>query len=214
MTGTAIGTATSVSDRRRRRLRALATPETGLALLIALVWALLASLQLLPIPLVVFIVVLTAGIHLVTVDAGNFSLLWIATGWIVLLIVVSTRSALDDPDPLLFTVAGFTALTYNELIRLAFARRRAAKVDRSVFASSTVGLALVGLVSIVGIGLSAPLVETTGRSWLWMPLAIAVITAIGLAFVIAPTIRAPAAHKDRWQPGDRIPPRREPDAPS
>jgi len=201
----------SARSDRRRRLAALATPETALGCLIAVGWALAASVQILPPALVAVIVALTIGLHLVTVDSGSFSLLWIATGWVLLMIVVASRSVLGDVDPLWFTVAGVTALAYNELIRLGHARRRNARVDRSIALSSAIGVGLAGLLAVIGIGVSGPLAAVAGRSWLWMPLAVAVVAALAIAFVVGPTLGAPTAHKDRWKPGDRIPPRREPD---
>lgn len=200
---------TKASGGWRRRLRALATPETATGCLIAVAWAVLASAPLLPLSLVTFIVLLTIGLHLTTVDSGSFSLLWITTGWVLLLIVVSTRSILDGADPLLFTAAGITALGHNELIRLAYARRRNARVDRSIYTSSAIGVGLAGLLAIIGIGLSDPIAQAVGRSWLWMPVTIGIVVAIALGFVVVPTLGAPTAHKDRWQPGDRIPPRRQ-----
>ncbi|MGI9613938.1 MAG: hypothetical protein ACR2QO_13600 [Acidimicrobiales bacterium] len=200
---------TETSGGWRRRLHSLATPETAIGCLIAVVWAVVASAPLLPPSIVIFIVLLTIGLHLTTVDSGSFSLLWITTGWVLLLIVVSTRSILGGADPLLFTAAGITALGHNELIRLAFARRRNARVDRSIYSSSAIGVGLAGLLAIIGIGLSDPIAQTVGRSWLWMPATIAIVVAVALGFVIVPTLGAPTAHKDRWQPGDRIPPRRQ-----
>ena len=196
--------------RRRRRLAALATPETALGCAIGAGWAVLASIELLPVSLVAFIVLLTIAVNLVTVDSGNFTLLGITTGWLLLLIVVSTRSVLDDADPILFTIAGFSALVHNELVRVAYARRRNAVIDRSALASSATGIGLVGLLATIGIGTSEPLAEAVGRSWLWMPVGVAVVGLVALAFAVVPTIGAPTAHKDRWRPGDRIPPRRSP----
>lgn len=201
--------ATPNSGGWRRRARVLAAPEAVLGCVIAGGWALLASAPLLPPSVVAVLAVLTVALHLTTVDSGSFSLLWITTGWVLLLIIVSTRSILGGADPLLFTAAGITAVGHNEAIRLGFARRRNALVDRSIFVSSAIGVGLAGLLAIIGVGLSEPLADSVGRSWLWMPLAVGIVVVVALAFVIVPTVGAPTAHKDRWQPGERIPPRRE-----
>ncbi|MGB5756619.1 MAG: hypothetical protein WBM50_06865, partial [Acidimicrobiales bacterium] len=44
------------------------------------------------------------------------------------------------------------------------------------------------------------------RSWLWMPGAVVLLLVIGFALAIGPTRRATEASRQRWQPGDRIPP--------
>ena len=195
--------------RRRRRFRALMTPEAVVGALIAAVWGFLAPAYLAPPPVVMATILLALGLHVATVDSGSFALLWISTGWVLLLIIVWARGMASDADPLVFTAAGSSALVYNELVRLAYARRRNARIDRSVYASSATGVALAVLLAGTGIGLSDGLAGAVGRSWLWMPLAVLVVSALATAFVTLPTVGAPSPHKDRWQPGERIPPQRQ-----
>ena len=187
------------------RIRALRTTEALLGAIIIAVWSVAATGLIAP-PVVTLIVVgVSLLLHFVAVDSGSFVVLWIMTGWLLALIVISSQSVLEGAHPLVFTIAGVSALAHNELIRAGYNRRRNASVDDEVFVSSAVGVGLAGLIAVIAIGITTPLATSGGgRSWLWMPVAAGVITLAVLALTVLPTIRAPHPNKERWQPGDRL----------
>ncbi len=207
----ATGAAAARQDRRAargRRIRALLGPEALLGALIVAFWGVVGPVHLVA-PWVVFGTVLVGlAVHVASVDGGDFSLLWLTTGWLLLLIGVWVRRSTGELDPLVLVAAGSSALAHGELVRLAHARRRNASVDRSAHGSSATGLGLAALLAAVGVGLGDVLAGAVGASRLWLPAAVVVVATVAVAIVVVPTIGAPAPHRDRWQPGDRIPPHR------
>lgn len=191
------------------RARFMATPEVALGAVIVVFWAVVATLTTLPLPLMVLAVIVGVALHLAAVDSGNFVVLGAATGFVLLLIIASARSLLAEADPLVYALAGSSALVHNETVRIGYARRRRAVVDAGARVASVVGIGLATLVAVIGIGVSEPLAETVGqRSWLWMPAAVGVVALVIIGFAVVPTIGAPDAAKERWRPGDRLPPAR------
>ncbi|MDH3682863.1 MAG: hypothetical protein OEV40_23265 [Acidimicrobiia bacterium] len=191
----------------RRRAVELAQPEVAVGITIVVGWAALALGPVVPAPVVLAVAAGVAALHLAAVDTGSFTLLWLATGTVLTFVVVAAQTSLSGVDPVVLTVAGFCALAHNETIRLGHARRRLAAVDRVIFTGSVIGVGLAGLVSLIAIGIAGPIADDPGgRSWLWMPLAVAVLVGLLVGFTIGPTWRAPDAARERWQPGDRLPP--------
>lgn len=201
---------------RRRRLRAraeaLSTVESILGAAIVVGWGLLATLAVAPPLVVVSVVAVGLFLHAAAIETGNHGLLWLATSWVLLLVVVSAASIMDDASPLAFTVASATALAHNETVRAGYARRRNAQVDRQVFVSAATGIGAAALVAIVGIGIAQPLADDPDRTWLWMPVAVVVLALVAAAFTVVPARRSPEPDKRRWRPGDRIPPPPSPTA--
>lgn len=172
-------------------------------------WSAAALGGVVPVPVAVVAAIGAIALHLAAVDTGSFSLLWLATGVALALITVAGRTLLAGADPILFTGAGITALAHNELLRATYAGRRGAIVDRQVRRSSTLGTVLAGLVALLAVGLAAPLADQDAqRSWLWTPLALGVVMLVLVCFTVGPTWSAPEVSKERWQPGDRLPPHR------
>ncbi len=191
------------------RARFMATPEVAIGSAIVVFWAVVATVTALPLPLVLLAVIVGLALHLAAVDSGNFIVLGTATGFVLLLIVGSARSLLAGVDPLVYTLAGSSALVHNETVRVGYARRRRAVVGSGARVASIMGIGLATLVAVIGIGVSEPLAEAVGqRSWLWMPAAAGAVALVILGFAVVPTLGAPDAQKERWRPGDRLPPAR------
>jgi hypothetical protein len=151
--------------------------------------------------------VLGLWLHLVAVETGNHAVLWLTTGWLLILMLVASQATFARFGPLSYTVASATALAHNELVRISYARRRRGLVDESTYVSAAIGFGLASMVAVIGIGLAQLLADTsTNRSWLFMPVAALALVGLGLAITVVPVRNAPRADRHRWRPGDRIPP--------
>lgn len=145
-------------------------------------------------------------LHYVAMETGSHTWMWLATGAVVLYVLVAYIVLLSELGPLALTIGGVSALAYNETIRVNHMRRRDAVIDPSVFVGSAVAVAVAGGVGLVGIGAAVAIGDGTQRTWLWMPVAVITLSAVAYLLVIVPTIRAPAESDRRWIPGTRIPP--------
>lgn len=184
-------------------------PEWLLGLAIMLLWAVIAFANaglLFGVGAVVFGVIL----HYVAMETGSHSWMWLATGAVLLYVLVAYVVVLDEIGPLALTVGGASALAYNETVRVNYMRRREAQVDPSLFIGSTVAVTVAAAVGLVGVGATVALQGEAPRAWLWMPAAILTLFTVAYVLVIAPTIRAPADSDRRWVPGARIPPPPDP----
>jgi len=132
--------------------------------------------------------------------------MWLATGAVVLYVLVAYVVLLSDLGPLALTVGGASALAYNETVRVNYMRRRDAVIDPSVFIGSAVAVAIAGAVGLIGIGAIVVIGDDGQQAWLWMPVAVLTLAAVAYLLVIVPTIRVPANSDRRWVPGARIPP--------
>jgi hypothetical protein len=92
------------------------------------------------------------------------------------------------------------------MIRLNYTRRRRADVDPSVFQSSAIVITVAGVLAVVGVAVANSLAGDDGRTWLWMPVATGALLVIGIGLSLLPAWRAPEASRQRWLPGERIPP--------
>ncbi len=195
----------------RTRLGRLDTPEVLLGALITAGWAAGAAvavtgagLTLLTLGSAAGAVAVVLWLHLAAVDTGHHSLSWMSTGVTVLCVVLAL--ARRDAGALAFAAGGVLALTHNELLRLSYTRRREAVVDRGVPRGALVGLVASSTLALAGTGLAQAVSGGTGRSWLWMPATVGVLVLATMVLTVAPVRRAPAPSRDRWRPGDRIPP--------
>lgn len=195
----------------RTRLGRLDTPEVLLGALITAGWAAGAAVAVTGAGLTVLTVGSAAAavavalwLHLAAVDTGHHSLSWMSTGVTVLCVVLAL--ARRDAGALAFAAGGVLALTHNELVRLSYTRRREAVVDRGVPRGAVVGLVASSTLALAGTGLAQAVSGGTGRSWLWMPATVGVLVLATMVLTVAPVRRAPAPSRDRWRPGDRIPP--------
>jgi hypothetical protein len=188
-----------------RHARLLGDPESMVAALIMTIWSVLAGFES---GTVGVLIILAIGwfLHVTAVETGSHVTLWLATAGLLILIVVASITTLDDLPPVLLATSGATALTHNELVRLNYARRRRAEVDPEVFRTSAVALTLAGVLGVVGVALADAAGGTGDRTWLWMPAATGALMAIGFGLSLLPTRRAPEASRERWKPGERLPP--------
>lgn len=194
-----------INNRILFHVRLLADPESMLGWFIVTIWAVLAGLDGQLLALVVLIAV-AWFIHGLAVETGNHVMLWMATAMLLILIVLASELTFNGLGPLALAAAGSTALVHSELIRLNFARRRNATIDRSIYASSTLALGATAVIGLVGVALVEGFSAGSNRPWLWMPLAVAGILAIGYALTLIPARGSVAANRQRWEPGTRIPP--------
>ena len=192
--------------RWQERMQRFATVEVIAGVLVMSTWAALATVGLGSLIIVVVVVAISVWLHLAAVETGGHSMMWLATGLVLGFIVMTSGAVFGGLEPVSYTVAAMTALIHNELIRLSHARRRQANIDEQIYVNAAVGIGLVAVAAVVGIGLAQPLTRSTGRSWLWMPAASAVLIAVVAALMLVPGRKTKASSRQRWRPGDRIPP--------
>lgn len=188
-------------------------PEAIAGSMIMLVWSGLAGIQLGLIAML-FLMGFALTMHLLAVETGHFVMLFFATATLLVLIVAVfqievlslTRSSL-----VAWAVMGVSALTYNELVRLNYSRRRAAVVDNDIFIWSAVGLGGAVLFAFIGTGLAQITSSGSNRTWLWSALAAGALFMCGFGFAIGPTIGKSKQGDYKWGPGERIPPQPAPD---
>ncbi len=188
-----------------RRAERLGNPESMIGAFIVTVWTVLAGMWGGWVVILLFLLV-TLSLHAMAVESGNHVVLWLTTSAMLILIVIASQTVFGGLAPVLLAAAGATALAHNELVRINYARRRNAIVHDAVFQSSALALAGASLIGIVGVALAEVASGGGQRSWLWMPGAVVLLLVIGFALAIGPTRRATEASRQRWQPGDRIPP--------
>jgi len=192
-------------ERIVRHARLLGDPESMAAALIMTIWAVLAGQAAGTIGVIVAVIV--AGfLHGAAVETGSHVSLWLATAGLLILVVVAAAVTLSGLHPVLLAGAGATVLAHNELIRLNYTRRRLAAVDPEIFQSSSIAITLAGVLAVIGIAVANGLATGDERTWLWMPVATGALLVIGLGLSLLPTWRAPEASRQRWLPGERIPP--------
>jgi hypothetical protein len=188
------------------RLVRFAAAEVLAGALIVTTWSVLAGVGVGPLLVVAILMAAGLWLHLASVETGNHTLLWMTSAWLLVLMIVAAESTLGGLSPLSYSIASFTVFGHNELVRLNYARRRGAEIDEEVYVASAIGVGTAGLVAVIGIGVAQPLAEGGDRSWLWMPAAAVVLIGVGSLLTLLPARRAPRASRQRWRPGDRIPP--------
>jgi len=157
---------------------------------------------------VVLLSVVALSLHLAAVESGDLNLIWAATGLFVGFAVV-VGSDLGDLSPVGWTVAGLSALAYNELVRLSHARRRQAEIDDGVYGHVGAGFALVVAVTVAAVVLAQTSASTGsgGRAWWWMPLISVVLLVTAVVLAVLPGWGATKPRPQApWQPGERLPP--------
>ena len=179
--------------------------ESMIALMIATVWAVFAGAWGGVAAVLVFTAIIWI-LHVLAVESGSHVVLWLTTSALLILIVIGSEATFDGLSPVLLAAAGASALAYHELIRLNYTRRRNAVVDPSVFQASGLALAATAGVAIIGVAIAQVFANGGDRTWLWMPAAVGALMVVAFALAIGPVTKATAASKQRWNPGDRIPP--------
>lgn len=193
------------SDSMMRHFMLLRDPESMIGLFIVTVWATLAAANGGWLVLVIVLTISWAA-HVIAVESGNHVLLWLSTALLLVLIIVASVSTFGGLPPVLLAAAGTTALAHNELVRLNYTRRRNAVVHADVFSASGLGVGGAALLAMIGVAVATVADDGSERSWLWVPIAVGVLMLIGFTLTITPARRSSKASKERWQPGDRIPP--------
>lgn len=179
--------------------------EWLIGLVIMLVWAVIAFVTyglIAGVAAIIFGLVL----HFVAMETGSHVWLWLATAVVLVYAIVAYNTVLESVGPVALAIGGASALSYNESVRINYARRRNAVIDPSVFASSTISVAIATVTGVVGIGIAVMVSNQIERNWMWMPAAAVTVIAVAYTLVIVPTIRAPQTSHQRWEPGSRIPP--------
>lgn len=182
-------------------------PELVLAVGIILVWTIVAYLPLgaafLAIALVLMII-----LHYLAADTGRFSWLWLATGSLLLCVIVASAGpgVLAGRGALFPAFGGSTALVYNECIRLNHLRRRDAVIGPSIYPAAAMAVGVSCLLGGAGVALTFGLVEGSTRPWFWLPMAALVLFAVTVGLLVVPTRLAPHGSRQRWKPGVRVPP--------
>lgn len=194
-----------IGDGATRHAVLLRDPESMIGLFIVTLWATLAAVNGGWLVVVIVLTIAWAA-HAVAVESGNHVLLWLSTAMVLVLIIVAAESTFGGLPPVLLAAAGATALAYNELVRLNYTRRRNAVVHADVFNASALGVGGAALLGVVGVTVATVADDGSERSWLWVPIAVGALMLIGFVLTIAPARRTSKASKERWQPGDRIPP--------
>lgn len=158
--------------------------------------------------LIVMLIVLAVAlaVHMTAVESGHYAMLWTATTMLLVLVVIGVEIIFQDGSPIVYAFGGALALAHNELVRINFARRRNTIVDDRIFSSSAIGVGAASGIGIVATGIAQVFSLGTNRTWAWIIVAFTVLTLVGLAIVIAPVRNATTRDKEKFVPGERIPP--------
>ena len=188
-----------------RHGKLLKDPESLAASFIALFWVVMAGafggwLAIL------ILLLITGAVHIPAVETGNHVSLFLATSWLLVVIVMASEITFNSLPPILLAVAGATALAYNELVRINYLRRRNAVIQTEVHVAAGMAVGLASVIGIVAIVVSQMFAAGENRNWLWLPLAAVALMSVGFVLSIVPVRKANEASKERWAPGDRIPP--------
>jgi hypothetical protein len=177
--------------------------EVVLATLVLLVWAAIPAIDLGWIGFLILIAI-PLWIHFAAVESGNHLLLWTST-LTMLILAITSLDGLRSATPVSLSMATLTTLGYNELVRLNHARRRGGTIDDEIYSGSALAMGLVGLVATAGITI-AEMLSAGERTWLWLPVALVAVLGTSGLVLLLPARRAPSPSRERWRPGDRIPP--------
>ncbi len=219
-----IGRLRAVMGRARARLRALAHPEVVAGGVIAALAGPVALAGVVPPVLALASGAFGLVLHLAAVDRGRYSLQTITTAWLVTMVGVATTSILDGAAAVTLAAVALVVLIHHELVRLAFARRRRAVIDRGIYLTSVLALGGAGLLAVLALAVVEPLATPAGpRPWRWMPIATLAVVAVAIAFAVVPRPRRAgpeargsatvpgrrdriSAPEGRWEPGERLEP--------
>lgn len=194
--------------RQRWRVRGdrFSVPEVIAGASIMASWALLATMATRWWVLILVAMAIGLWLHLAAVETGSHLMMWVATGLVLGFIVVADAALFRGLNAVSYCAAGVTAVIHNELIRLSHGRRRQAVVDVGVYQVVAMGLALVAVTTMAAMTVAQWLANGPERSWWWVPATAAALLVISGALTILPARNAPPHSRDRWRPGDRIPP--------
>ncbi len=198
-----------IVTRRERwlvRRQHFSKPEVIAGSVIITTWAMAATIGAGWLPLVLVAIGVGLWVHLAAVETGSHIMMWLATALVLGFVVMASAILFVDLTAVSYAMAGVIALGHNELIRLNQARRRQATIDEEVYVKASIGIGMVALVTVGSIAAVELLSGDDGTAWWWMELGIIVLLALAAALTIVPARNAPPSSRDRWRPGDRIPP--------
>ncbi len=182
-------------------------PELVLAVLIMVAWTVIAYLPFGPTILVIALVLMIT-LHYVAADTGRYSWLWLATGALLLCVVVAytVDGGLGRWGPLALAAGGSTVLIYNECVRLNHLRRRNPVIGPSIYPAAAGAVGVSCLLGGAGAALALELIDRGDRPFFWLPITAGVLFAVTVGLLVVPGRLAPHSSRERWRPGVRIPP--------
>jgi hypothetical protein len=197
----------------RDRARRWSRPEVVAGALIAAGWAATGGFAVGggwtvsgSLPVAVAAAVGIVVMHLAAVESGNHTLAWMTTGLVGAAALVTLASLDRDTGPLVYAAAATTTLAHSDLIRVGYARRRRADVDPGIYRQAAAGVVLAGVAGAAAILVAQVMSSGTDRNWLWMPATVGALVLAAAALAVLPVRSAPPSRRERWRPGDRLPP--------
>ncbi len=160
-----------------------------------------------------FVIMIGLLIHFVALNTGNHIVSWGASAFVVLLALLGIASSSPGSRTDLAVIAGISVLAYNESLRLSFAQRRGAIVDQTIYFSSAISIAVVGLFAAIGVqvaklGVDIQPTESdgetlAGQNW-WVLVSVVTLILAVLVVLFVPTLRRQRQATKRVRPGERI----------
>ncbi|MFT7597478.1 MAG: hypothetical protein ACI8TP_000396 [Acidimicrobiales bacterium] len=191
--------------KRRQQVEALSTGEAVAAAAIMLLWCLVPLVIGMPVLMALLLAAIGLGLLWTALLTGSYLALSIS----LLYASVLTAISFAESDALGLGVAPpalASLFVLGDLVRVAYARRRASVVSDRLLRSALAGSLGVGLLTsastamiwLVGDG-------AEGVNWLWTPIAASVLIVLLAVLVVAQARRAIAADRRRWTPGEHVP---------
>ncbi len=163
-------------------------------------------------PLIGLLVTLSLGLGLLalTLVSGDHILTALTVMYAGVVCVAVYASMTDDasePPWAVMIPVGVVLLVLFDLIRVSHARRRQTDVSSELLGPAILGTLGAGILSVVSaVGVWVVSEGGEGVSWLWTPVAIVAVLALGVLFVVVPRLGSSEADRRRWTPGETIPP--------
>ena len=152
-------------------------------------------------------------VHFVALHTGNYIVSWGASSFFGLIALAAVGVSKPSNRLALALVAGVSILAYNESVRLSYAHRRYAKIDHRVFFSSGAVIAVVAVLSAIGIQfarLGVNIQPTTfdgvtlaPNNW-WTLVSVVVLIAGFFTALLLPTFGLGRQKLRRFRPGLRV----------
>lgn len=198
---------TDDASRLDRMLVRYSAPELVVSHLIVGMLVLVSSLGLFSVVVFLVLAVVAGAAHIGAVEAGRADVLWMATTIVAVLGLLTLLIYQAQAPPLSLAMIAVVALAYNEAIRLSFGRRRNGVISEAVLQRSAVGIGAIAFGAIVVVQVAVALEgDVEDRPWLWMPAAALALTVVIVAVLWIPSVGRRPVDRQRWRPGERIPP--------
>ena len=196
--------ALSHSDRTKKLRRELyRQPEIIAAYGLMMLWSFAMLVGGAPILAVVLLGLLGVVLVVLVVMSGSHAMVMMAAGYLSLLILIGIAST--DAGNTALAASMSTVLLLMDLLRLNFARRRSAKVDPRLFATTLIFTVLVAVAATLSVAIaSIPGRSDDELSWLFVPIASIVLLVVAGLFVFLLARKSGTHDKRRWRPGERM----------